>query len=450
MLTLADLKDVLQAGNSAHAAILSPEQATTEAVAETLVAFANGRGGVLVIPLTDATTAPMVRERALSALLRSQPPLIVPLPYLLPSDAAPQALIVEVPDGLPNVYGLEGRYLIRDGAQNKPLDGVALHMLLLQRGENTWESLCPPDAMVEDLDLDKISAYARAMNETDWLGLLLRRGCVVRRGSTLHPTHAGLLLFGRAPQQWVRGAEILCARFQGTEMGDAFARQTIDGTLPEQIRRAEAFLADHLPRYARLTTWQRSDVPPYPPGVLREAVVNAVAHRDYRLTGSQIHVLIFSDRVEVRSPGRLPGHVTLDNLLRERYSRNEAIVQVLADLGFIERLGYGIDRMVRAMREAGHPEPLFEETDGGFAVTLFARAPIREVTPAAVPLSPQQVRIQKMLSFLEQHGRITSREYQELCPEVNAETLRRDFNEMVERGVILRIGDKRGTYYILK
>lgn len=122
-------------------------------------------------------------------------------------------------------------------------------------------------------------------------------------------------------------------------------------------------------------------------------------------------------------------------------------MQVLADMGFIERLGYGIDRMVRAMREAGQPEPVFEESEASFSVTLYAKG---EPITDALPLSPQQQRIQKMLAFLQQHGRITNRDYQELCPGVNPETLRRDFAEMVERGVILRVGDKRGTYYILK
>lgn len=138
----------------------------------------------------------------------------------------------------------------------------------------------------------------------------------------------------------------------------------------------------------------------------------------------------------------------MKNLLRERYSRNEAIVQVLADLGFIERLGYGIDRMVRAMKEADQPPPAFEETDAGFAVTLYAKSAEPETLP--VPQTAQQQRWQKMLDYLKANGRITNRDYQALCPDVNPETLRRDFVDMVERGLILRVGDKRGTSCILK
>jgi ATP-dependent DNA helicase RecG len=423
-------------------------------MARSLVALANARGGVMIVPWNvKARVAPdELRDRAMQALLLSEPRLIVPLPYLIADDRVnPDALVVEVPEGLPNVYSLDGRYLSREDNRNAVLNARALRDLMLVRGEGTWESTTPTGSSRDDLDWTKIDGYAaKVMLGDDTVeDLLLRRGCLVKRGRQARPTYAGLLLFGRHPQRWVRGAEIVCARFKGTDMADTFARQTLNGTLPDQIRRAELFVAENTAHRSRIRAWQRSDDPPYPPGVLREAIVNAVAHRDYRLTGAQIQLLIFGDRVEVRSPGRLPGHVTVKNILRERYSRNEAIVQVLADMGYIERLGYGVDRMIRAMREAGQEPPRFEETEAGFVVTLFAKG-VAELGNAAIPTNPQQERLQRMFGFLKKHGRITNRDYQELCGDVNPETLRRDFVDMVERGTILRIGDKRGTYYILK
>jgi ATP-dependent DNA helicase RecG len=385
--------------------------------------------------------------------LLPDPRLIIPLPYLVrEADGQPVALAVEVPDGLPHAYNLDGRYLSRSSSRTVVLNTRALRELLLKRGESSWESASPSGSGKDDLNWKLIESYAASaanVGEPTVEDLLLRRGCIHRQGSRIKPTYAGLLLFGKQPQRWVRGAEVLAARFSGTNMEDAFTRETISNTLPEQIRRVELFINENASQRSRLGAWQRSDEAAYPPGVLREAVVNAIAHRDYRLTGSQVHILIYSNRVEVRSPGLLPGHVTLKNLLHERYSRNEAIVQVLADMGFIERLGYGIDRMVRTLKERGHQPPKFEETDAGFMVTLFAKtAPTGvEVT---MPMPAQNQRVEKMLAFLQANSRITNREYQDLCPDVSAESLRRDFVDMVERGVIMRIGDKRGTYYILK
>jgi ATP-dependent DNA helicase RecG len=162
---------------------------------------------------------------------------------------------------------------------------------------------------------------------------------------------------------------------------------------------------------------------------------------------------MFSDRMEVYSPGRLPGHVTLENLIDERFSRNEAIVAVLTDLGYIERLGYGIDRMIVTMREAGLPEPLFEETAAGFKVTLYSAGEgLVSAQPAQQPwqhvfLNERQ---ERAMALVQQQGRITNSEYQALVPEVSPETIRRDLADLVNKNMLLRIGEKRATYYILK
>jgi ATP-dependent DNA helicase RecG len=187
--------------------------------------------------------------------------------------------------------------------------------------------------------------------------------------------------------------------------------------------------------------------------VVREAIVNAIAHRDYSVRGDGIRLLMFSDRMEIYSPGRLPGHVTLANLKDERYSRNEAIVAVLGDMGFIERLGYGIDRMIAAMQEAGLPAPVFEETAAGFRVTL------QSAGSDLVAGQNQQgrwghdflnERQEMAMAYVRTNGRITNSDFQALQPEVSPETIRRDLADLVEKTLLLRIGTKRATYYILK
>ncbi|MCU0475830.1 MAG: transcriptional regulator, partial [Anaerolineae bacterium] len=154
-------------------------------------------------------------------------------------------------------------------------------------------------------------------------------------------------------------------------MSDTFTRQDILGTLPDQIRRAETFLRDTLRKDVQLRdNMARNERYEYPLEAVRELVVNAVAHRDYSIHGDGIRLYVFADRLEITSPGRLPGPVTLQNIKDERFSRNPAVVQVLADMGFIERLGYGVDRVFELMRQHGLREPVFTETDGGFRVTM--------------------------------------------------------------------------------
>jgi ATP-dependent DNA helicase RecG len=181
-------------------------------------------------------------------------------------------------------------------------------------------------------------------------------------------------------------------------------------------------------------------------------IVNAIAHRDYNIQGDSIHLNIFSDRLEITSPGGLPGPVTIDNIMEARFSRNPIIVQVLSDLGYVERLGYGLDRVVSLMRENSLPPPRFEEVAGSFRVTLY-NTPVEESgypdmsKYLQLDINPRQV---SALNYLGNRKRITNREFQELCPEVHPETLRRDLADLVSRGILVKIGDKKSTYYILK
>ena len=154
----------------------------------------------------------------------------------------------------------------------------------------------------------------------------------------------------------------------------------------------------------------------------------------------------------MHSPGGLPGPVNLDNLLETRFSRNAVIAQVLSDLGFVERLGYGLNRVITMMRQQGLRHPHFKEDHAAFRVTLYGEPYHPKSLPDISPyrdleLNPRQ---EMALSYLLTHERITNSDYQDLCPDVHPETLRRDLAGLVGRKVLIKVGDKRATYYILK
>ncbi|MEA3335425.1 MAG: helix-turn-helix domain-containing protein [Chloroflexota bacterium] len=455
------LADFLAAGSGPTIALL-PKSTNARKMAEILVAMANSSGGMLVLGVTPSgrlvglDSPPVSQEKAMEAILMADPPLVLPVPEVVQLDGV-ALLVVHVPPGLSHVYNLKGRYLTREGKANRQLTTTELRGLLQNRGNVSFESLPVREATLEDLNESQAGRYLErlaGLTASSMSDALLSRGCLRRTDEgTLVPTYAGILLFGRNPQQYLPSAEIIAVRYAGTSMGDEFVREDIKGTLPEQIRRAEAFIGTNIRKGMRISGFTREELPEYPVSVAREAVVNAVAHRNYGLRGDGIRLLMFGDRLEVYSPGRLAGHVTLANLVEERFSRNEVIVQVLSDLGFIERLGYGIDRMIAAMREAHLPAPRFEETVAGFRVTLLGQG---DDLVSSEPdsqrwgnelLNPRQ---EQALAYLSKNGRITNRDYQQLCPDVSPETIRRDLADLVERGVLLKIGEKRATYYILR
>jgi ATP-dependent DNA helicase RecG len=456
-----EVESLLAPGRGAHLELF-PERTPKRRLAETMAAMANGEGGSILVGVSPRrgrahglADTDEVRDRVLQAALLCDPPLIIPLPRAVETRDRLQLMLIEIPRGLSSVYCLDGRYLIRDGTQNRTLTSRELRRLLVERGDTSYESRQVEGAAYDDLDAEKIGRYLESVPALAALSpqeALLKRGCLSER-NRIRPTVAGVLLFASDVERFAH-SEIIVVRYAGREMSDEFVREDIRDTLPEQVRRAEGAVLANLRTGARLSALQREDRLEYPPKAVREAIVNAVAHRDYSLRGDEIRISVFSDRLEFYSPGRLPGHVTVDNIVEERFSRNQVIVQVLSDMGFVERLGYGIDRMIKLMAEEGLPPPQFRETGNGFVVTLYGHG--GDFVPEAgsrhrqwrlMGLNERQI---TALQHLSEHERITNREYQQLCPGVSAETIRRDLVDLVHRGLLLRIGRKRATYYIFK
>ncbi len=455
------IKTLLEQRRGAHLEFF-PQRTSSRRLAETMAAMANSQGGMILFGVSPRSRQVQglddvdeARDRVFQAALLCEPLLIIPLPRVAETHDGLQLLSIELPRGLSHVYSVDGKYLMRSGTRNQPLTPRQLRRLLVERGGTSFESHQVDEATIDDLDADKINRYLESVPALAALTpqeALLKRGRLAGRKG-MHPTMAGLLLFARDIERFLNN-EVVVVRYAGREMSDEFVREDIRDTLPEQVRRVESAVLANLRTGARLSALQREDRLEYPVKAVREAIVNAVAHRDYSLHGDGIRVSIFSDRIEFYSPGRLPGHVTVDNIVDERFSRNQVIVQVLSDMGFVERLGYGIDRMIKLMAEEGLPPPQFRETANGFVVTLyghgedfFSEKGSRYRQWRLMGLNERQMRA---LEYLSEHERIANREYQELCPDVSAETIRRDLADLVSRSILLKIGQKRATYYIFK
>lgn len=465
-----ELHKLLESGRGTRVDWLD-EDAPVDAIAATVAAMANTQGGTIFLgvsgdegQITGVSDRLSTIDRILQAILALEPPLIIPMPRAQDLEDRP-VITVQIPAGMPYLYAHDGRYLHREGPNNQALKPHELRRLLIERGEINFETEIAAGASLDDLNWDKVGAYVESMSgmgENDPKQVLVKRGCLTPQGDAFRPTHAGILLFGKDPQRFIRSAEITAVRFAGDTMSDTFSRQDITGTLPDQIRRAETFLVDHLRKGVKLQhTMTRQESFEYPMEAARELVVNAVAHRNYSISGDGIRLYIFKDRMEVSSPGGLPGPVTIANIKDERFSRNPAIVQVLSDMGFIERLGYGVDRVIELMRSQDLREPEFKETDGGFRVVLYNQATEEQKSadrpeinielPAeydGIAINPRQ---EAAIAYLQNPGntRITNSELQRLFPDVHAETIRRDLADLVTKNILSKMGQKRGSYYIL-
>lgn len=454
-----DLRSMLQQGPGQLLELMRQPDVTR--LTETLVAMANADGGTILIGVASSGRVGMVdtddvEASLMRAQMRCRPPVRVEWNEL--DTGRGPVISVMVPRSETFHTLDDGRILMRSGARNRVLAGEEIRQLAISRGTSSFEESVVAGATMDDLNPEVIAAFEAQRLEraprgerVDSAQLLFQSGAMT---SAKEVTVAGMLLFGRDPQVFLPQSGVVFVRFPGTqisgsEVNAGYARrEEINGPMHQVVERSWQVIWEEMRRESLLRNGlARQERLEYPEVSVREALVNAVAHRDYRLTGRRIEVRMFDDRLEIISPGGLPGHITLDNIVEEHFSRNPRLVRGLFHWGYIEELGIGVDRMIDAMVRAGHPAPRFDAKPYRFTVMLKNVQERRPPRKWEQNLNERQIRA---MAYLEEHGRITNRAYRGLYPDVSAETVRLDLVDLVDKGLLLKVGAKRGTYYIPK
>jgi len=264
------------------------------------------------------------------------------------------------------------------------------------------------------------------------------------------PTNAAVLLFGGNPQRFHRTAETKCVHVHGATYGRPFASQhNYTGDLFEQADQATDFVLGKIHR----SIGERSEslVAPrryeLPPAAVAEAIVNALAHRDY-YSNASVEVRLLADRLEIWNPGALPGTLTLEDLHGDHASipNNPLIAESLYLTGYIEKLGSGTLKMIALCKEAGLPEPSFELRAGSFVLTLWRDWLTREAV-AQLDLNERQ---QEALAAIKAGEPLSNAAYQARF-EVSKPTATRDLEALVRKGVLEKVGTTgKGTRYVLQ
>jgi len=437
---------------------------TPESLAEHIAAFANSDGGTVVVGVDEKghITQGLYQdeiEGTLRAASRKCRPII---PVAWEQMEAPTGAVFAITVARsPELHSLDdGRVLIRMGAEIKPLGGDEIRQLAATKSAGDFEVEAILGATRADFDDELIAEYLEKRQIRQRREITASTEDVLREINALdfegNPTACGILMFGRNPQQFLPQSGIVFVKFIGTEprgengLAGYGRREEIGGPLARVIERAWQIIYEEMAMGAVVKGLEREDITEYPPFAVREALVNAVCHRDYRLRGRRIEIRMYSDRMEVISPGGLPGFITVDNLVEEHFSRNPRVVSGLFQWGYIEELGLGIDRMIEELVQAGHQPPKFKDQPYSFTVSLFNNRERKASPTTGVWQKVMNERQARALTYIREHGSITNRDYQTLCSDVSPETLRIDLADLVDRGILLKVGAKKGTYYILK
>jgi len=363
----------------------------------------------------------------------------------------------------------KGAYL-RVGNTNRQMTEYEVFGYLSGRRQPTHDEDTVPDASLEDLDNSLINTYLDRLRQirprAGFLKsgkevILLRLRIAAQDDGVIRPTLAGLLTFGKYPQEFFPQLMITFVQYFGTTedektpQGARFVdNRRFEGPITEMVDEAETYIMSAMRKSSLIEGMFRRDITEYPRESLRESIANAVAHRDYSpyVRGSYTQIRMFADRLEVQSPGGLFGNVTVDNLEDEHSTRNARLMRMMEDMQVVENRGSGISAMLHAMREANLEPPRFDDRRASFKVTFHNHT---LMTAEAVswlnqfshlPLNDHQ---RLALVYLRQHSNIDNRDYRRLN-RVDMMTAGQDLRGMVQTGLVEQTGFGRGTKYILK
>lgn len=401
--TLHEILNQLEAGEDARAEFKevvlgdrSVRSPNTEDAAGEMVAFANAEGGVLFLGVDDAGVVRGLPEERLAeieswvvnvATNNCDPPM---RPILrrerLPGPGSFDAVVmlVEIRRGL-YVHGTSGgRHYVRVGSSKQILRGAPLARLFQERGRAFVLDEQPvPTATVEDLDRESLDRFfANGPSAIPRSDLLRNTRVVVRADDGPdRPTVAGLLAFGKAPRAHLQSAYIEAAVYRGDRLtsDDLVHSERIEGRVNAQIDDATAFVERFMLRPARKDVG-REDHPQYDVGAIHEAIVNAVAHRDYSIAGSKIRIFLFSNRIELYSPGALPNTLTIETMPYRVFTRNQLLVSFLSRMksrrtgrGFLESRGEGVRKILGVSEAHSGRRPVYELFGEELRLTIWAK-----------------------------------------------------------------------------
>ncbi|MDD3545959.1 MAG: helix-turn-helix domain-containing protein [Kiritimatiellae bacterium] len=358
---------------------------------ETIGAFANTRGGVLLIGLNDqghpvgVTVGKATLREITSRISACTEPRVVP-DIRVETMQDRSVVVIEVPEYPIKPVSVRGRCYRRVGDSNRQMPPAEIAQMHMASTGSSWDALPARGKAVADVDLDLVCRYmtqSTNVGRRDFLKgadpvEVMRKLELLADGNS--PTWAAVLLFGKRPQSPLVQARVHCGRFR-TETDIADDR-LIEGSLLEQIEETIGFLKKHINvRFVITGKPRREQIWDYPLEALREAVINAICHRDYA-DSADIQIKVFDDHIRIWSPGLLPYGLTVEDLRRRSHAskpRNKLIAQVFYDLEVIERYGSGIHRMLDACAAAGLPEPSLEECTGGFLMTFRKTAEVADI-----------------------------------------------------------------------
>lgn len=437
-----------------------------------IVAFANADGGTLVIGIEDNgdITGIDAYPHHVNDILR------VPFDYCTPSvrittetvecrdkDGNPNhLLIITVPQSSELHANQQDEVYYRMGDKSKKLNFDERLQLMYAKGSRYFEDEPVFRSTLDDIDMNFVAEYCKKIGYTKSAEKYIRQNkdYIVQHDGREEMSGAALLLFGINPQHFFPRARVRFIRYDGieakvgTEM-NVIKDKIFEGKILDMVRQSLDFVDDQIKEHTRLGMDGRfHTTPEYPEFVWKEIIINAIAHRDYSIKGTDIQIKMFDDHITVESPGTLPGIVRLSNIRTVHFSRNPKIARFLQEYDYVKESGEGVDRMFKEMATAGLPAP--EYSDNAFMLNVTIRNGELndthgklngelndELNPVLLYLNENELAVYHLIKKAPQNTR------QEIADQLNisTRTVDRALKVLVQKDLIVREGSKKTGYW---
>ena len=449
-------------------------------LAVTIIAFANADGGDLVVGITDGKKeieGVDDDQKVLNEIRRTPFDFCIPsvntqvemLPCVDRTGKDNHVLVFHIEPSMRVYANQADEVFLRVGDKSKKLSFDERFQLMNDKGQTCYEETAVYSAELNDIDITLVDDYCQKIGygKSSLEFLTENHGYIIEKNGKLHPTIVTLLLFGKKPQDFLPRASVRFIRYEGTEEKTGTEMNVIkdvifEGPVREQIDKSVAFLATQIKERTYLgADGKFVTEAEYPEFVRQEMIVNACCHRDLSITGTDIQVKLFDDKLVVESPGNLPGLVRPDNIRHTHFSRNPRLARYLKTYKYVKEFGEGVDRMCREMEADGLLPIKYYKND--FILRAVAWSKNAKVDSSdKVAISSDKVAIKwsevkekcspntiKILEHLVKNASISNAIAREITG-LSSPGVRKILNGLVETKIVTPEGEKKSRVYHLK
>ena len=427
-------------------------------ILKTVVGFCNQNGGKIIIGVEDNGTIKGLTDEEIQNVMEyidktifdGTAPPIIPLVYAH-AIGEKNILIIEVYPGMNKPYYVKSETMdkgiyVRLGRSTVRATPDMIEELKWQSRGLSYDMMALYHAHMKDLNENAIRSFfkqrkSRKKVPDDFKEALKAYNLITVEHAHVYPTIAGILLFGNEPERFLTEAMIICTRFKGIAGRDVLATRDCLGTLSTQFHEAFDFIVSQLNRSFVIRGRYRSEQLEVPEEAIREALLNAIIHRNYHIK-APIRIAIFENRIEIFSPGNFPGPLNSRNLkMGFTFIRNAVIAKVFREMGLIEKLGSGLITIFNSYEKRGLKEPQVIEIEN--SVKCILPRPGREQSTVGF----DEDEIERILHLFDIATELSISDIVENA-QISRATAGRKLAFLVAKGILKKVGTGKSTRYI--